>query len=96
MTGWLAARDTGVLIRVRVQPRASRTEAAGEHGDAIRIRVAAPPVDGEANSELVRFLARTLGVARDAIRIRSGSAGRSKLIEVDGVTAASVRAALLG
>lgn len=95
MSAWLEPRDSCVLIRVRVQPRASRTEIAGQHGDAIRIRITAPPVDGEANAELTRFLAKTLAVTRSAIRIRSGGSGRTKLIEVDGISADSVRARLL-
>lgn len=89
--GWLDEREGGVRVRIRVQPRASRTEVAGEHGGALRIRVAAPPVDGEANGELVRFLAKRLGVARSRVRIVAGETGRSKTVEVDGVSAASVR-----
>jgi uncharacterized protein len=81
----LSAVHGGVRIAVHVQPRASRTEIAGLHGDAIRIRLAAPPVDGAANDALVRYLAEALGVARKAVRLVSGSGGRRKAIEVDGV-----------
>lgn len=87
---------SGVRFRVRVQPRASKTELGGGHGDAIRIRVAAPPVDGEANEELVRFLAKKLGVAKAAISIVSGESGRDKLIEVSGARVADVHVALGG
>ncbi len=73
-----------VRFRVRVTPRASRTAIAGLHGDALRIRVAAPPVDGKANAELVRFLARTLGVARAAVALVRGETGRTKTVEVAG------------
>ena len=88
-------RGNAVRVRVRVQPRASRTEVAGEHDGALKVRVAAPPVDGAANDELVRFIARRVGVARSRIRIVSGDAGRSKVVEIEGVDVHSVRGALL-
>ena len=81
----------GVRFSVHVQPRASRTEVVGIHGDAIKIRVAAPPVEGAANEELVGFLAKQLGVARAAVRIARGETGRQKVIEVAGVEAVDVR-----
>ena len=56
----IEATPTGIRLRVRVQPRASRTELAGRYGDALKIRLAAPPVDGAANEALVRFLAERL------------------------------------
>lgn len=87
---------TGVRFAVYVQPRASRTEIVGPHGDALKIRVAAPPVDGAANEELVRFLSRCLSVSASAVRVSSGAAGRRKVVEVDGVTVAQARAALFG
>ena len=73
-----------------MQPRASRTELAGEWQGALRIRVAAPPVEGEANDELVRFLAKRLGIARGSVHILSGETGRSKLVHIDGVDASAV------
>jgi hypothetical protein len=88
-------RDNAVRVRVRVQPRASRTEVAGEHDGALRVRVAAPPVDGAANAELVRFIARRVGVAPSRIRLVSGEAGRLKVVEIEGIDAHSVRGALL-
>ena len=87
---------SGVRFRVRVQPRASRTELAGAHGDAVRVRIAAPPVDGEANAELIAFLAKKLGVAKSAVDIVSGESGRDKLVEVAGARVADVREALGG
>ena len=68
-----------------MQPRASRTEVVGLHGDAIKLRVAAPPVEGEANEEVVRFLAKTLGVPASAVSVVNGAASRRKTIEVNGV-----------
>lgn len=76
----------GVRIAVRVQPRAARSEVAGLHGDRIRIRLAAPPVDGAANEALVRFLAEALGVPARAVSIASGHASRSKLVTASGVS----------
>lgn len=66
----------------------------GRHGDAIKIRLAAPPVDGAANEELVRFLAERLGVPRTAVRIVAGETGRRKRVAVVGVGEAAMR--LLG
>jgi uncharacterized protein (TIGR00251 family) len=90
----ISAVADGVRIRIRVQPRAARTEVAGPYGDAIRIRLAAPPVDGAANEALERFLAACLGVPRAAVALVSGHAGRSKVVEVRGVTPAEATAAL--
>ncbi len=81
----------GVRFSVRVQPRASRTEVAGTQGDAVKIRVAAPPVEGAANAELVGFIAKRLGVAKSAVRILKGDRGRDKTVEVEGVSAARVQ-----
>lgn len=78
-----------------MQPRASKTEVAGQHGDAIKLRVAAPPVEGAANEEVRRFLAKTLGVPVSAVTIVHGEAGRRKTVEVVGVTVV-VAAARLG
>lgn len=83
-------------ITVHVVPRARQTEVAGRHGDAVKIRVAAPPVDGAANTELVRFVAKRLGVPRSAVRINSGASGRRKTLSVDGVTTDAANARLLG
>lgn len=80
-------------LTVHVVPRARATEIAGRHGDALKIRLAAPPVDGAANAELVRFLAERLGVPRTAVTIAAGHAGRRKTVKIEGVeTAAAVRA----
>ncbi len=84
------ARDDSVRFTVRVQPRASRSEIVGVHGDAMKIRLSAPPVDGAANAALVELIAEVLGVGRRAVRIVSGESSRSKVVEVEGVTAAAV------
>ena len=77
-----------------MQPRASRTELAGLHGTEIRIRVAAPPVDGAANEALIRFVARRLGVPRALVAIAAGETSHSKVVSVEGVTVADAVAAL--
>lgn len=82
----------GVRFGVHVQPRASRTELAGVHGTALKVRLHAPPVEGAANEELVKFLAKSLGVARRAVRIVSGQTSRSKVVEIEGVSVVSVQA----
>ena len=91
--GSVGAEPRASLL-VHVQPRASRTEVVGRHGDAIKIRVAAPPVDGAANTELVRFLAERLGVPRAQVRLAAGAAGRRKRFEIDGLDTTQMEARL--
>lgn len=91
----ISQRGDAIRINVYVQPRASRTEVVGEHGDALKLRVAAPPVEGAANLEVRRFLARLLGVAPSAVAVVSGESGRRKIVEVTGITLESARASLL-
>jgi uncharacterized protein (TIGR00251 family) len=82
----------GVRFDVRVQPRASRSEVVGEQEGALRVRLAAPPVDGAANEALVELLAELLHVAKRDIRIVTGATSRRKVVEVDGVTPEQVLA----
>jgi uncharacterized protein (TIGR00251 family) len=79
-------QDGKLTFRVQVVPRASRSEIVGEHNGALRIRIAAPPVNGSANEELVRTLARALGVRRNAIEITSGQSSRTKQVRVTGAS----------
>jgi hypothetical protein len=75
------SENDGVLtFKVRVVPRASRSEIVGEHDGALRVRITAPPVDGAANDELVRLLARTFGVTRSEIVITSGQTAKLKTV----------------
>jgi hypothetical protein len=83
-----------VSFLVRVQPRASRGEIAGEWQGALRIRLTAPPVEDRANEALRRFLAARLKVPLAAVKIASGGRGRIKRIEIKGASAAQVRALL--
>ena len=81
-------------IAIHVVPRSKTTEVAGSYGEALRIRVAAPPADGAANAELVRFLAAELGVPRARVRIVSGALGRRKVVDVEGVPSETIRETL--
>jgi uncharacterized protein (TIGR00251 family) len=78
--------DGALCFDVRVVPRASRSGVAGEHGGALRVRVAAPPVEGAANEELVRTLAKALGVAPRAVQIVGGLSSKNKRVRVLGVS----------
>ena len=83
-------------INVYVQPRASKTVAAGLHDGCVKIRLAAPPVDGAANAALIEFVAEQLGVAKSRVRITAGLTSRRKTVEVDGVTVEQLAGALSG
>ena len=79
-----AERDGAIIFTVRVVPRASRSGVVGEHDGALRVRVAAPPVEGAANEELIRILARALNVPSRAVEITSGHASKVKQVRVTG------------
>lgn len=79
-----------LVFAVRVVPRASQTAAAGEHGGALKVRVAAPPVEGAANTELVRFLAKRLGVAASAVEVIGGHTSKSKIVRATGAQPADL------
>jgi uncharacterized protein len=86
----LTQDSEGVSFAVRVSPRASRSEVRGEHGGALKVSLAAPPVDGEANEALCELLAKRLGVPKRAVRIVRGERGKSKTVRVEGVSAQAV------
>ena len=79
-------------LTVHVQPKASRSEIAGLHGDALKVRLAAPPVDGAANEELIRVIAKWAGVPRSAVALVSGHTSRRKVVQIDGVTDEQIQA----
>jgi len=87
-------RSEGVEIRVHIQPRASKTEIVGLYGEALKIRIASPPVDGQANAELYRFLARQLGVPQQYVQVISGSSSRQKRVFIKGRTLTEIEASL--
>lgn len=88
-------KDGSVTFRVRVQPRAKRTEIAGDHNGALKLRISSPPVDGKANEECRRFLARLLGVSQSAVEIVAGESSKDKIIRVHDTSADLVRQSLL-
>ena len=83
-------------FQIRAHPRARRTGVEGKVGEAYRLHLAAPPADGKANEACIRYLADRFGVSQGAVRIVSGRTSRTKLIEVDGVTAEQVERILGG
>ena len=78
----------GVLIDVRVIPRAGTSGFAGTRGGALLVRLNAPPVEGAANAELIELIAKTLGVAKRAVSIVSGERSRQKRVRVEGIAVA--------
>jgi len=86
--------DTAVTIRVRAQPRASRTEIIGEHDGALKIRIAAPPLNGKATEECRRFLAKLLDVSATSVEIISGETSRDKIVRIQNISARRVLEAL--
>ena len=76
---------------MKVQPRAKETALADKLGDAYKLRLAAPPVDGKANEACVRFFARRFGIAASAVRIVQGLSSRTKVVEIEGIDAAHVQ-----
>jgi uncharacterized protein (TIGR00251 family) len=83
--------QTHFRLQIRLQPRAARNRIVGRHGDALKVQVHAPPVDGAANAALVELLAETFDVPRRAVRILQGSASRNKVVEIDCADAAACR-----
>jgi len=82
---WLrVAADGRITLTLHIQPGAKKTEFAGLHGDALKIRLAAPPVDGKANEALIKFVAETLKLPKSAVNLKSGQTSRRKVLEVSG------------
>jgi uncharacterized protein (TIGR00251 family) len=92
----LTVRETeeGVTFAIRVVPRSSKCEMAGLQGDALKIRIMAPPVEGRANEECVRFLASLFNVKKVRIAIEAGHKSKNKRVSITGLTCADVHAAL--
>jgi hypothetical protein len=88
-------RDGAAIFPVRVQPRASKDEIAGEMGGALKVRLRAPAVEDRANDALVEFLAQLLKTPKSAVRILSGDRSRTKRIEIRGVTQQQIHALLV-
>lgn len=88
---WLTSTANGVRIQVKVQPRSSKNEIIGFTGDFLRVRLTAPPVEGEANKALVKYLGQLFGCPGGRIKILRGAAARRKLVEITGLTEETVR-----
>ena len=82
MAEWLRRHETSATLTLHIQPGAKKTEVSGVHGDALKIRLSAPPVDGKANAALLEFLAKRLGLAKSATRLISGQTSRRKVVEI--------------
>lgn len=93
---WLVADGKGVTLRLHIQPGAKKTEVVGPHGAALKIRLAAPPVDGKANACLMEFLAGRLGVAKSSVSLVSGESARAKRVRIDGIEPSVARNRLGG
>lgn len=91
---WLRADAGGVVLSLHIQPGAKRTETAGLHGDALKIRLAAPPVDGKANEALIAYLAKRLDVPKSRVELISGQTSRAKRVRIDGIAIDTARTAL--
>jgi uncharacterized protein (TIGR00251 family) len=90
----ISSAEGGAAFPVRVVPRASKNEISGRQGEAVKIRLTAPPVEGAANEALIGFLAEVLGVRKSQIEILSGHASRDKLVCVVGMLPNEVEARL--
>ncbi len=90
----LSESEQGIILAVKVVPRAKRDEIVGVEGDALKVRLNAPPVEGRANEALVKFLAEVLGVRRADIEILRGETGRHKLVRVRAISGERARALL--
>jgi len=94
LPAWLRATDGGVTLDLAIQPRASRSRVVGEHGDRLKVQIAAPPVDGEANAALVELLADVFEVPRRQIEIAAGATGKRKTVRILGIDAGTIERAL--
>jgi uncharacterized protein len=91
---WLRIAGDDVVLTLHIQPGAKRTELAGIHGEALKIRLGAPPVDGKANDCLIAFLADRLRVPKSRVVLESGMTSRAKRVRVVGVSGADIEATL--
>jgi hypothetical protein len=87
---WIRETAKGLLLPVRAAPRASKNEIQGVHGDALKIRLQAPPVEGKANAALIRFLSDALDIPRAQISLAAGETGRNKAVLITGISKAAL------
>ena len=82
---WLTTSGDGALLSLHVQPGAKQTGFCGRHGEAMKIRLAAPPVDGKANAALIAFIAEFCGMPKSSVSLVSGQSSRAKRVRVEGL-----------
>jgi uncharacterized protein (TIGR00251 family) len=82
---------TGITFAVKVHPRAKKNAITGEVGDALKLALTAPPVDGKANEACIEFFAKLLNVPRSSVTIAAGQTSRNKVVRVESLTAQQVR-----
>ena len=87
-------KNGAVTFKIKVQPRAAKSEIVGVHGDAVKVRIASPPIDGKANEEVKKFFANLLGVPTGAVEIVAGLSSRDKLLRLHRVERERVLAAI--
>ena len=92
----ISETDGGITLNIRVVPRASRSEIVGFHDGALKVRIAAPPVDGAANEELVKVLAKAVGLSRSSVEIVGGLASKNKRVALRGVSLEDLERILKG
>jgi uncharacterized protein (TIGR00251 family) len=83
-----------LILRLHVHPGAGRTAVVGRHGDALKVKVGAPPADGRANAAVVTLVAETLGIPAGQVELTAGASSRSKRVRIRGVEAEDLRRAL--
>ena len=91
MSTYVSETTAGVIIKVKVQTRASRDEVVGPHGDSLKVRITAAPVAGAANKHLLKFLAKQLKIPQSHLSVKSGGTSRAKSIVIEGMSADEVR-----
>ena len=91
---FLTDTANGAVLNLRIIPRAQKNAIQGEHGDALKIRLCAPPVDGAANAALVEFLSETLSLPRARVQLLAGATSRHKRVLLAGCPSSSVRSIL--
>jgi hypothetical protein len=93
---WLKEANGRTTLTLHIQPGAKTTTISGVHGDALKIKLAAPPVDGKANAALIEYIADRLGVAKSAVYLKNGQTSRRKVLEVTNAPADTAQRLLPG
>ena len=94
-SAWIKQSDDGIIITVHAVPRAAKDAVQGLHGDALKIRLHAPPVDGKANEALISFLSKMLNIPKGNIALKSGATQRRKIVFIAGISKLEVEKRLL-